>query len=387
MYGVDPRPWQVTLRPYFVALLLVVLESLIRWALLADLGRSTPYLTYFPAVALAAMFSGLRAGLTVTAASGLLSFYWVQRGYMSSVEAMGMAIFILSGALISTLGESMVRARKTAIEEKDRAELANRELMLTNSKLQNEIVERDRAQEALQKSEALFHSVSQSANDAIISADSLGNIVQWNKGAECIFGYQATEVVEQSLVLLMPQRFRDAHAAGLSRVLAGGESSILGRPVEMFGLRKDGTEFPLEISLAQWQTTEGRFFTGVIRDITERKRLQGQLEDRKAHLESLVSERTAALSVAMHGAESANLAKSAFLANMSHEIRTPMNAILGMSHLALQSGLDRAAAQLRPEGARLGRVAAGHHQRHPRLLQDRGRQARHRVHPVQPAAT
>lgn len=288
MYGVDSQPWQTKLRPYLVAVLLVALASVIRWAFFTDLGRGIAYLTYFPAVALAALFGGLGAGLTATVMSGLLTFYWVQRGYVSSIEALAMATFVVSSALISTLGGAMVRARKIAIGEKEKAEAANREL-------QNEILERDRAERALRKSEALFQSVSRSANDAIVTADSSGNIAQWNKGAECIFGYQETDVVGKPLALLMPQRFHQAHAAGLRRVLAGGESRVMGRPVELFGLRKNGAEFPLELSLAQWQIAEGRYFTGVIRDITERKAAEAEIAAHRRRLASFASEQNLAI--------------------------------------------------------------------------------------------
>jgi PAS domain S-box-containing protein len=140
-----------------------------------------------------------------------------------------------------------------------------------------DITERKRAAEALRESEALFRSVSESAHDGIVTADSAGNIVKWNRGAEAIFGYAATEVVGQPLTLLMPMRFRDSHAAGMKRVSAGGEPRVMGRPVELFGLRRDGSEFPLELSLAQWHVAKGHFFTGVMRDITQRKADEEQL--------------------------------------------------------------------------------------------------------------
>ena len=72
-------------------------------------------------------------------------------------------------------------------------------------------------------------------------------------------------------------RFRDLHAAGMKRVSAGGEPHVMGRPVELFGLRRDGSEFPLELSLAQWRVAKGQFFTGVMRDITQRKAAEEQL--------------------------------------------------------------------------------------------------------------
>jgi hemerythrin-like metal-binding protein/PAS domain S-box-containing protein len=203
-----------------------------------------------------------------------------------------------------------------------------------------DITERKRAEDALRKSEALFQSVSQSANDAIITGDSSGKIVKWNRGAECIFGYLESEVIGQPLTLLMPPRFRQPHVDGMQRVGAGGEPRVMGKTVELFGVRKDGSEFPLELSLAQWQIPEGRFFTGVIRDITARRNVEQELADQREHLEALVEQRTIELSRALEVARLADQTKDAFLANMSHELRTPLNAVIGMTGLARTMSTD-----------------------------------------------
>ena len=129
----------------------------------------------------------------------------------------------------------------------------------------------DLAAESLRASEERFRAISQSANDAIISADTDGKIVSWNTGARAIFGYEEEEVVGQSLTLLMPESFREGHRNGLARFLATGIPHVIGKIVELRGLRKDGTEFPLELSLATWETRQGKFFGGIIRDITQRK--------------------------------------------------------------------------------------------------------------------
>ncbi|WP_310448777.1 EAL domain-containing protein [Sulfuritalea sp.] len=124
---------------------------------------------------------------------------------------------------------------------------------------------------ALQESAARHHAITQSANDAIVTGNSAGNIVGWNRRAEVIFGYAESEVIMQPLTLLMPERYREQHRAGMSRLQTGGEARIIGKAVELTGLRKDGSEFPMELSLAKWEVAEGRFFSGTIRDLTERK--------------------------------------------------------------------------------------------------------------------
>jgi len=140
-----------------------------------------------------------------------------------------------------------------------------------------DINERKKAEQKLLEREARYRAVTYSANDAIITTNSAGNITGWNRGAETIFGYTETEVSGQPLTLLMPTRYRDPHLIGMERVLSGGVSHINDKTVELAGLRKDGSEFPLELSLAKWDASEGWFVTGIIRDITERKQAEADL--------------------------------------------------------------------------------------------------------------
>ena len=119
----------------------------------------------------------------------------------------------------------------------------------------------------------------ETAPDAIVLADSRGTIILWNKAAQTLFGYTEEEAIGQPLTCLMPDRYRDAHQKGLERVRATGYSRLAGKPVELRGLKKDGTEFPLELSLGTWQSGGRLFFSGIIRDITERKRSEETLRD------------------------------------------------------------------------------------------------------------
>lgn len=142
------------------------------------------------------------------------------------------------------------------------------------------VIKRKLSEEALLESEERFRSVAEAANDAIISANTHGNIVSWNRGAQVMFGYSEEEILGKPLTLLMPERFRNAHEEGIKRASMTNERRIIGKTVELFGLRKDGSEFPLELSVSLWETREGKFFSGIIRDITARK----QAEERLQHL-------------------------------------------------------------------------------------------------------
>ncbi|MBT4511922.1 MAG: PAS domain S-box protein, partial [Chloroflexi bacterium] len=121
-----------------------------------------------------------------------------------------------------------------------------------------------RTMELLADSEQHFRSVAQTANDAIITADSKGNIFMWNRAAEIMFGYSADEVVGKPLTVLMPSEFHNRHQSGLDRVTSMGESRIIGKTVELRGVRKNSAEFPLELSLAMWNRGQDSFFTAII---------------------------------------------------------------------------------------------------------------------------
>jgi PAS domain S-box-containing protein len=138
--------------------------------------------------------------------------------------------------------------------------------------------EHPRPEDYLLESERRFRSVVQTAKDAIILADANGNIIAWNRAAQTIFGYREEDVVGQPLTLVMPERYRDAHRQGMARLQTGGEAHVIGTTVELHGLRKDGSEFPLELSIGTWQAREGTFYSGIIRDITERKRAEEERE-------------------------------------------------------------------------------------------------------------
>ncbi|MGM0805649.1 MAG: EAL domain-containing protein [Bacillota bacterium] len=121
-------------------------------------------------------------------------------------------------------------------------------------------------------SERKFRSVIESANDSIILSDRTGTIISWNKGAELIFGFTEKEALGKNLQIIIPDKFRKAHKQGMERYLLSGEPKVIGNTVELEGLRKDGSEFPIELSLAAWQEDDQVYFSSIIRDITERKR-------------------------------------------------------------------------------------------------------------------
>jgi diguanylate cyclase (GGDEF)-like protein/PAS domain S-box-containing protein len=170
-----------------------------------------------------------------------------------------------------------VRNQMELFRLRARLERQAADLRLANEHLLIEIEERKRVEEALRESEARYRAVTQSANDAIFTVDGEGTIVSWNRGAEKIFGYTEAEINGQSVIRLLPDRFHARYLAELSHLKAGGKLKIVGKTIELEGLHRDRSEFPIELSLAEWES-QGRFYTGILRDITERKRYQENLE-------------------------------------------------------------------------------------------------------------
>ncbi|HEV3256911.1 MAG TPA: PAS domain S-box protein, partial [Gemmataceae bacterium] len=154
------------------------------------------------------------------------------------------------------------------------------------------LTEGKQAEDALGASEEHFLALSQLARDAIITADTDGRIIFCNKAAQAMFGYARDELLGQALTVLMPERYRDAHVKGLARFRSTGVPHVIGKTVELRGRRKDGSEFALELALATWETGQGQFYSGILRDITERQRAEQSLRRTEKRFRLLVDETT-----------------------------------------------------------------------------------------------
>jgi len=138
------------------------------------------------------------------------------------------------------------------------------------------IEKRKQIEDELRDSRERFRSVSQSANDGIIVSDHQGTIILWNRGAQEIFGYAEDEVIDKPFTILLPERYHPSYKEEILRYIAAGEPSNIGRTRELHGLRKDGFEFPIELSLGIWRTDKDTYCSAIIRDITDRMKLEGQ---------------------------------------------------------------------------------------------------------------
>jgi two-component system sensor kinase FixL len=198
------------------------------------------------------------------------------------------------------------------------------------------LVERRRASEALAASQERFQAVTEAAVDAIVSADSSGRVLTWNGGAERLFGWTADEMIGRPLTVIIPERFRALHIDGIARVRRTGTSKLAGKVVELAALHRDGSEVPIELSIGTWNGPAGMAFSGVLRDITERKRAEAELAAANKELER------------------ANAELETLVYSASHDLKSPMVSLLGyLEYLRLDFG-----EVLGPEGNRyLNRMA------------------------------
>jgi PAS domain S-box-containing protein len=178
------------------------------------------------------------------------------------------------------------------------------------------------------RAEAKFRALLESAPDAMVIVNQAGEIVLVNAQTERMFGYSRRELLGQPVEVLVPSKYRRSHVGHRTGYARAAHARPMGADLELYGVRKDGTELPVEISLSPLETEEGTLVASAIRDITDRRLAEQEraklLHERAAHAE-------------------ANRIKDEFLATLSHELRTPLNAILGWTTLIRDGALDEKA--------------------------------------------
>jgi PAS domain S-box-containing protein len=206
--------------------------------------------------------------------------WWAYTGYLLALILVLVGVDRFQRVRLIRREQQRAKLREAAIVRSK-----NSELQEINTRLEELLVSLRASQTEVKESESRFRSVAESASDAIITADQQGNITFWNQYAGTIFGYSQEEVLGKPLTLLMPERHRESHRKGMERLISTGETRISGKVMEIEAVRKSGEEFPIELTVSHWRTAEGIFVTGIIRDITLRKRQEKVIEQTRIELE------------------------------------------------------------------------------------------------------
>lgn len=245
--------------------------------------RST-FLFFVPAVVIAAALAGLWPGLfaTILGATAGLAIDTVNRG-IATGDVIGVGLFLFVGGAVTIGGEWFQRARARAAE-----------------------VNKD-----LARREAHLRSILETVPDAMIVIDEEGRMRDFSQAAERLFGWTPSEVAGKNVSMLMPEPYRSAHDGYLQRYYQTGERRIIGIGRVVVGERKDGSTFPMELAVGEVPVPEGRFFTGFIRDLTERQHTETRLQELQTEL--------------VHVSRLTALGEMA--SALAHELNQPLSAI------------------------------------------------------------
>jgi two-component system sensor kinase FixL len=287
---------------YALAALLLLGAVLLRLVLQGTLENSDSSLLFVPAILVGAMLGGFLPGLAATAISVPLVAYFLYGTGITAGTTLNLVIFAVIGLGVTWLGGSFNRATRNAQE----------------------------TAAVLQRREAHLESILNTVPDATVVIETDGTIVTFNAAAVRQFGYAPEEVTGRNVSMLMPSPYQEQHDGYLSRYLKTGETRIIGRDRVVVGRRRDGSTFPMTLAVGEMRSGGKTYFTGFIRDLTEREETAAQLQ-------------------AVQG-ELARLARLNELGEMAstlaHELNQPLSAITnyvqGSARLLEKGGQENA---------------------------------------------
>ena len=301
---------------YGIAIIAIAVAFVLRLALASVLQGEASYLFFFPAILIASAFGGWGPGSLATILGLLLGLFFIADfRALSSADIVNAVVFAFVGIGASWRGELLRRSRIAAAAS---------------------------AEDAFAR-EAHVQSILDTIPDAMIVIDERGIMQSFSAAAERLFGYSAAEVLGQNVNMLMPQPYRHDHDAYMQRYLTTGERKIIGIGRVVVGERKDGSTFPLELNVGEMRTSNERFFTGFIRDLTERQQTEARLQDLQAELVH-VSRLTAMGEMASALAHELNQPLSA-IANYMKGSRRLLEGSPDERAPVLREALDKAAEQ------------------------------------------
>ena len=267
-----------------VTLAAVAAAFAIRRLLDPVLGDQAFFVFFVPAAMVGAILGGFWPGMLATALSLLLSTAFIDPGAWLQTSSLVVQIaFLIVGIAISLAGE---RLRRTRIES-------------------------FRRQEDLVAREAHLQSILDTVPDAMIVIDETGTMQSFSKTAERLFGYPEIDAIGRNVSMLMPSPYREAHDAYIGRYLHTGERRIIGIGRVVVGERRDGSTFPMELAVGEMRSPDRRYFTGFIRDLSERQVTEARLQDLQAELVHM----------------SRLTAMGEMASTLAHELNQPLSAI------------------------------------------------------------
>ncbi|TVZ27561.1 hypothetical protein JM83_2610 [Gillisia sp. Hel_I_86] len=187
--------------------------------------------------------------------------------------------------------------------------------------------------EGFKRESDVFRILSEAVSEGIIVVDKAQQIVTTNKAADAIFGYAKNELIGKSLDVLIPMKYRHSHPKQVKTFLEDSDKRQMGHGRDLYGLRKDGSQFPVEAGLNPFNINGNMYVMAFVIDITVRKEAEKEIRDLNADLEKKVEERTYQLKEALHKEKDLNELKTKFLSLVSHEFKTPLSGILTSSTL------------------------------------------------------
>jgi len=299
--------WRRIAWQYGIAVLAVALGLAVKLAFASALAGEASYILFVPAVLIASALGGWGPGLLATALSLALGLYFAADAHpLAAGEAVKGILFALVGVAVSWRGAILHRFRRAATVSAADAEARSVHLQ----------------------------SVLDSIPDATIVIDERGIIQSFSAAAERLFGYAATDVVTKNVKILMPSPYREDHDGYLERYLHTGERRIIGIGRVVVGQRRDGSTFPMELAVGEMQVRNKRFFTGFIRDLTERQQTEARLQELQAELVHM----------------SRLTAMGEMASALAHELNQPLSAIANYmkgSRRLLENPSDQAAGLIR----------------------------------------
>jgi PAS domain S-box-containing protein len=227
------------------------------------------------------------------------------------------------------LQEARLRSEQKRVASELDLRVAQRttELAAANEELRKEIADRKHAEEDLRSSEEKHRVIVEAAHDVVVSMDEKGAILLANPATRRIFGYDPVEIVGKPMTMLMPEMMRKLHENGFRRYLATGKRHLNWQGVEVTAQRKDGQEFPVEVSFGELTSDGHKVFTGFIRDISERKQAEDRLRASERNLQMTQAELARVSRLTTMGELAASIA---------HEVNQPLTAVINNGSACLR---------------------------------------------------